>query len=105
MAGTNIKVLGLPTDNIFRLFLIANFRHFWPGQIRMAIYHGSNRLRQSAGLLKNDIVITTYETLRHEWTNDSENSVLFADTEPWARVVLDEGGTPLLPTAKQFPPY
>lgn len=58
----------------------------------LEIYHGSTRRRYpSAGLLENDVVITTYDTLKSEWRNQSEDSVLFRKSEMWARVVLDEG--------------
>jgi SNF2 family DNA or RNA helicase len=66
-------------------------RHFWPGQIRAVVFHGPNRHRLSSGLLNNDIVLTTYDTLRSEWTSSSTNSVRFSHSEGWARVILDEG--------------
>jgi SWI/SNF-related matrix-associated actin-dependent regulator of chromatin subfamily A3 len=55
----------------------------------MAIYHGSNRNGLSAELRSHDVVLTTYDTLRSEWTSKAGGGVLYS--EIWARVVLDEG--------------
>lgn len=41
--------------------------------------------------MTNDIVLTTYETLRSEWSTDRANSVLYQNHGGWARIVLDEG--------------
>ncbi|KAI1039961.1 hypothetical protein LB505_006019 [Fusarium chuoi] len=57
-----------------------------PGQIRVALYHGTGRQSHAKHFRDNDIVMTTYQTLRSEWTNKGP---LF--TEQWIRVVLDEG--------------
>ncbi|KAJ5826599.1 Helicase C-terminal [Penicillium robsamsonii] len=65
-------------------------RHFRPGQIRTAVFHGPHRRKLISGLLNHDIVITTYDTLRSEWSSRTENSVLFSNPQGWARVVLDE---------------
>jgi SNF2 family DNA or RNA helicase len=72
-------------------------RHFRPGQIRTAVYQGSDRRKHLAQLFNNDIVVTTYDTLRQEWKSDAEqgalfskNSTFFSSSGPWARVVLDE---------------
>lgn len=70
------------------------FSHIYPGQVRVAIYHGSNRSGLSAELQSHDIVLTTYDTLRSEWASSADKGVLYS--EIWARVVLDEGKfTPL----------
>lgn len=60
--------------------------HIMPGQIRVALYHGTGRQSHAKHFRDNDIVMTTYQTLRSEWTNKGP---LF--TEQWIRVVLDEG--------------
>lgn len=60
--------------------------HITPGQIRVSLYHGTGRERLAKQFQNNDIVLTTYQTLRSEWTNKGP---LF--TEQWFRVVLDEG--------------
>ncbi|KAF5617713.1 hypothetical protein F25303_13211 [Fusarium sp. NRRL 25303] len=65
-------------------------RHMMPGQIRVACYHGTGRQNIVRQFRDNDIVLTTYQTLRSEWTNTGP---LFR--EPWFRVVLDEGMKPL----------
>ncbi|KAI6773056.1 hypothetical protein HG530_004014 [Fusarium avenaceum] len=59
--------------------------HIVPGQIRVALYHGTGRQNLVKDFRKNDIVLTTYQTLRSEWTNKGP---LFQ--EQWFRVVLDE---------------
>ncbi|KAF4502251.1 helicase-like transcription factor [Fusarium agapanthi] len=59
--------------------------HIMPGQIRVALYHGTCRQSLAKEFRNNDIVLTTYQTLRSEWTN---RGPLF--TEQWFRVVLDE---------------
>ncbi|CAJ0553138.1 Ff.00g116500.m01.CDS01 [Fusarium sp. VM40] len=60
--------------------------HIVPGQIRVALYYGTGRQNLVKDFRKNDIVLTTYQTLRSEWTNKGP---LF--TAQWFRVVLDEG--------------
>ncbi|KAJ5681154.1 hypothetical protein N7536_012293 [Penicillium majusculum] len=65
-------------------------RHFGRGQIRAVVFHGPHRQKLIPALFSQDIVITTYDTLRSEWSNDAENNVLFSNPEGWARVVLDE---------------
>ncbi|WKT45258.1 Helicase superfamily 1/2, ATP-binding domain [Fusarium oxysporum f. sp. vasinfectum] len=59
--------------------------HIVPGQIRVALYHGPGKQSLAKHFRKNDIVLTTYQTLRSEWTTKGP---LF--TEQWFRVVLDE---------------
>ncbi|KAF5627127.1 helicase-like transcription factor [Fusarium sp. NRRL 52700] len=54
-------------------------------QIRVAVYHGPARQSLAKQFRNNDIVLTTYQTLRSEWTNKGP---LF--TAQWFRVVLDE---------------
>jgi hypothetical protein len=43
-----------------------------------------------------DIILTTYETLRSEWSDARSNSVLYHHPSGWARIVLDEGIYPLM---------
>ncbi|KAF5712259.1 helicase-like transcription factor [Fusarium mundagurra] len=52
---------------------------------RVAVYHGTGRHTLAKQFRNNDIVLTTYQTLRSDWTNKGP---LF--TEKWFRVVLDE---------------
>ncbi|PNP78626.1 hypothetical protein FNYG_07972 [Fusarium nygamai] len=59
--------------------------HIIPGQIRVAVYHGTGRQTLAKQFRNNDIVLTTYQTLRSDWANKGP---LF--TEQWFRVVLDE---------------
>lgn len=66
-------------------------RHFYPGQIRIALYHGSHRRKLSSQIFLNDIVFTTFETVRSEWSEQGSGSVLFSNSQEWGRVVLDEG--------------
>ncbi|KAK1999387.1 hypothetical protein LX36DRAFT_483339 [Colletotrichum falcatum] len=60
-------------------------RHIFPDQIRAITYHGSNRRGVAQSFQNNDIVLTTYETMRSEFENKGP---LYA--ENWFRVVLDE---------------
>jgi len=60
----------------------------------VAVYHGSNRDGLSDELRSHDVVLTTYDTLRSEWTSKAGKGVLYS--EIWARVVLDEGKFTLL---------
>lgn len=55
------------------------------------VFHGPHRDKLTSGLFDHDVVITTYDTLRSEWSSGPQNSVLFSNPEGWARVVLDEG--------------
>ncbi|KAJ5175560.1 Helicase C-terminal [Penicillium canariense] len=40
--------------------------------------------------MANDIVLTTYDTLRSEWSTSRSDSVLYHNHSGWARIVLDE---------------
>ncbi|RGP72614.1 hypothetical protein FLONG3_6622 [Fusarium longipes] len=64
-------------------------KHIHPDQVRVACYHGSARRSLAKEFRNNDIVLTTYQTLRSEWTNEGP---LFE--RKWFRIVLDEG-TPI----------
>lgn len=61
-------------------------RHIHPGQLSVATYHGTGRKRLAQRFRSYDIILTTYQTLRSEWT---AKGPLFS--EEWFRVVLDEG--------------
>lgn len=50
------------------------------------MYHGTSQQRRHTELEDVDIVLTTYETLRSEW---SANGALYS--KKWLRLVLDEG--------------
>ncbi|KAH8597908.1 SNF2 family N-terminal domain-containing protein [Bisporella sp. PMI_857] len=60
-------------------------RHIHADQLRLAVYHGSNRNLLPSMFWENDIILTTYETLRLEW---AANGPLYSGI--WRRVVLDE---------------
>lgn len=96
VATTDRKVLPLHTT--WALSNNHHIRHIHPGQIRVAVYHGSNRHALSSQLIGHDVVITNYETVRFEFTR-AKDSFLF--TETWARVVLDEGEYPYAINIKQ----
>ena len=51
------------------------------------MYHGSERHTTADELHNFDVVITTYDTLRSDWTR---RGPLYTQ-KTWARVVLDEG--------------
>ncbi|PYH38328.1 DEAD/DEAH box helicase [Aspergillus neoniger CBS 115656] len=65
-------------------------RHFRPARISFAVYHGSHRQTLSSVFHLHDIVLTTYETVRREWSDQPNGSILFSEARKWARVVLDE---------------
>ena len=90
MGATNLEVKkhGLTT---YQSKTKAVARHFHQGQVKVAIFHGLNRHKVAPNLMTNDIVLTTYETLRSEWSTDRANSVLYQSHGGWARIVLDEG--------------
>ncbi|KAK4182730.1 SNF2 family N-terminal domain-containing protein [Podospora australis] len=51
------------------LLYVANFvRHIRPGNVKSVVYHGSNRAKLKPHLQEYDVVLTTYGTLRAEWT-------------------------------------
>ncbi|KAK2606592.1 hypothetical protein N8I77_005330 [Diaporthe amygdali] len=60
-------------------------RHIRPGDINTLVYHGAKRQCATEQLHSFDVVLTTYDTLRSDWT---ANGSLYA--RPWARVILDE---------------
>jgi len=61
-------------------------RHIHPGEIKSIVYHGSGRQSAHTQFKDTNIVLTTYETLRADWTTDG---ALYS--QKWHRVVLDEG--------------
>lgn len=65
------------------------FRHIHEGQIRVKVYHGSSRESVANQFYDTDVIVTTYETLRTEWTAQEGARPLFS--WKWLRVVLDEG--------------
>ncbi|KAF8862893.1 hypothetical protein BDZ45DRAFT_702737 [Acephala macrosclerotiorum] len=60
-------------------------RHIHAGQMRLAVYHGSNRHLLPSKFWETDIILTTYETLRLDW---AASGPLYSGT--WRRLVLDE---------------
>ena len=70
------------------------FRHFKPGSIKYATYHGKNRESIASSLLSYDVIVTTYDTLSAELPdkptrlNGREGTL---QSCKWFRIVLDEG--------------
>ncbi|KAH7359599.1 SNF2 family N-terminal domain-containing protein [Pyrenochaeta sp. MPI-SDFR-AT-0127] len=60
-------------------------RHIHSQNIRVEVYYGPTRRQVATNFKDCDIVLTTYETLRNDWT---ANDTLYQ--ERWHRVVLDE---------------
>ena len=70
------------------------YRHFVSGSIRATLHHGQNRFQKASELLNHDVVLTTYDTVRSEWSSKkmsgiSEKAPLYSIE--WQRIVLDEG--------------
>ncbi|KAI8630297.1 SNF2 family N-terminal domain-containing protein [Xylariaceae sp. FL1651] len=63
--------------------------HIHEGQLRVIIYHGSDRQSLADQFRDVDVVITTYQTIRTEWAAKGATNPLFS--WKWLRVVLDEG--------------
>lgn len=74
-----------------RVYFNLYHRHFHPGQLRSIVFYGSDRRNLSSDILTKDVVITTYETLKSEWSSNRANSHLFSEVQRWRRIVLDEG--------------
>jgi SNF2 family DNA or RNA helicase len=63
--------------------------HVRIGTLRQTFHHGRSKLRHGSDLSICGVIITTYETIRQEWSGQAcHYSPLFA-TE-WHRIVLDE---------------
>ena len=63
-----------------------DLRHIHDGQLRTALYHGSNRHLLTEHFEAHDVFLTTYETLLEDY---KANGPLYKTQ--WHRVVLDEG--------------
>ncbi|KAF8622719.1 hypothetical protein AX15_006810 [Amanita polypyramis BW_CC] len=85
--------------------------HCVPDVIKYIVYHGTNRSLGPQELTKYDIVITTYQTVSGEYTNDSTNGLSGPSKKrrksgktlfsiPWKRIILDEGHTIRNPKTK-----
>ncbi|KIM95726.1 hypothetical protein OIDMADRAFT_171182 [Oidiodendron maius Zn] len=61
-------------------------KHIRSEGIRSIVYHGSKRQNSANKLHTFDIVLTTYDTLRSDWT---VYGPLYTST--WSRIILDEG--------------
>ncbi|KAH0562185.1 hypothetical protein GP486_003119 [Trichoglossum hirsutum] len=78
-------------------------RHIHSGRVCVALYHGTNRNASSTHLHKRDIVLTSYETMRSEYTSRGQDSPLYS--EEWARIVLDEDDYGALLSFIRVPPF
>jgi len=73
--------------------------HFKSSSVKYVLYHGAEREQGIIGLTVNDIVITTYDTLRAECPSNSTNSKIQSRRSGilhsiyWWRLVLDEAHT------------
>jgi SNF2 family DNA or RNA helicase len=66
--------------------ILRSLRHIHDGQLRTALYHGSSRHLVVDDLHEQDVVLTTYETLRNDF---EAKGPLYK--RQWHRIVLDEG--------------
>lgn len=64
-------------------------RHIHKNQVKAATYHGPKRESYFSDFVDTDIVITTYETVRSDFTAPDGTRPLHS--WPWLRIVLDEG--------------
>ncbi|KAL6067925.1 hypothetical protein STEG23_022541, partial [Scotinomys teguina] len=62
------------------------------------VYYGSDRIRDPALLSKQDIVLTTYNILTHDYGNKDDSPL---HSIKWLRVILDEGHAIRNPNAQQ----
>ncbi|XP_034972414.2 transcription termination factor 2 isoform X1 [Zootoca vivipara] len=80
-------------------------RHVRSGRLRVCLYHGSNRIKNTTVLSEYDIVVTTYSILAKEIPTQKEEGEVAADDHVvqdksvpfspllwihWARIILDE---------------
>lgn len=94
MAGANQKVVSavglLSSSVLICTGAVANenefSRHIKRGKLKTTIFHGTNRAKYAEKIDKCDVVFTTYQTLRSDYSADQ---CLYS--KPWTRVVLDEG--------------
>ena len=89
-----IKSLVLHSSFPLNALSLSTIRHFKPGSISYLIYRGAEKERDVSDVLKHALVITTYDTLRVESSDNSKRrskkSGLLQSIK-WYRVVLDEG--------------
>lgn len=62
-------------------------RHVYAGTVAVHKFHSSGRMIDLAGLLRQDIVITTYATINSEFRRGTSR----LDKIEWFRLILDEG--------------
>ncbi|CAH2246897.1 helicase-like transcription factor isoform X1 [Pelobates cultripes] len=67
-------------------------------QLNIYVYYGPERSKDPEVLSKQDVVLTTYTVVTHDYGNKSENPL---HKVKWLRVVLDEGHTIRNPNAQQ----
>uniref|UniRef100_A0A670IHM1 Transcription termination factor 2 n=1 Tax=Podarcis muralis TaxID=64176 RepID=A0A670IHM1_PODMU len=80
-------------------------RHVRSGRLRVCLYHGSNRIKNTTVLSEYDIVVTTYSILAKEIPTQKEEAEVAADDHVvqdksvpfspllwihWTRIILDE---------------
>jgi SWI/SNF-related matrix-associated actin-dependent regulator of chromatin subfamily A3 len=77
------SLLSYPTTNQ----MLTDFRsHTEPGILKICVFHGPDRPQSPEGVVKHDMVLTTYATL----AADYKARRVLQEIE-WHRVVLDEG--------------
>ncbi|KAJ1945450.1 hypothetical protein EC988_005752, partial [Linderina pennispora] len=65
--------------------------HVLPGNLRALSYHGSRRVRNPKRLCQYDIVLTTYDVLRSEYTTETKQMVaMTTEDDPQASRVFDD---------------
>ncbi|CAI6332927.1 unnamed protein product [Periconia digitata] len=65
-------------------------RHVHKGAMTLYRHHGSTRLSAQARLGRRDVVLTTYQTIEHEWRKRPSHETFSLLHVQWRRIVLDE---------------
>ncbi|KAH6850549.1 SNF2 family N-terminal domain-containing protein [Chaetomium sp. MPI-CAGE-AT-0009] len=77
-------------------------RHLKAGALRFIVYHGSQRQKNAALLSNFDVVLTTYETVRAEYSQALGGTQGAIQAVSWNRIILDEAHVIQNRSSKRF---